>query len=132
MKYQKAKEHIDSFIQPDEMFHGWFIGQYYNLALIFIIGPLAWLTLRFYYFAVTDKGIHIHRLGLSDQFEYSDFFPYSSITSLSFKKGFLQKSVRFSFDTGRSLRVQAITKGVASVPKLTDEILKILESNIGG
>lgn len=132
MKKEKVEQHITAILGENETLESYFLAQELHRRWFLLLGPLAALTLRSYYIAVTSEGVHFHRVDLRDRIAMSDFFSYSEITAVNVKGGMLQKPLRFSFSNGRTLKVKAQVKGVASVPKLTAETETILLSRVEG
>ncbi|MBL4587235.1 MAG: hypothetical protein JKX84_09300 [Flavobacteriales bacterium] len=120
MKKEQAKEHIRTTFREGESLVGFFISmQRMKFWLLILLGPLIALTMRHYYVAVSDKGVHFYRLTMLGKFsDNHDFFSYAEITSIRIKKGFIQRPLHFQFSNGRTLKLRAQLKGVKSVAKL--------------
>jgi len=75
MNKEAAKAHILKNLMSGDSLVGFFIAQQpFKLWLFFIIGPLAVFSMKQYFIAVTQKGIHFHRLNLLGKFASDDFF----------------------------------------------------------
>ncbi len=130
MNKEKAQQHIESNVQNGDSLIGFFQATALpKIWLFFLIGPFAMLGMKFYFLAVTQRGVSFHRMNLLEKFKDHDFFEFDEIDSLSMGKGLLQKPMRFKFKSGRKLRVKAQLKGVEKVAKLTPEVQQHLEKN---
>ncbi|MCQ8119260.1 hypothetical protein [Methylomonas rosea] len=131
MTKEAAKEHILKNLTPGDSLVGFFIAQQpFKLWLFFIIGPLAVLSMKQYFIAVTQKGIHFHRLNLWGKFASDDFFAFNEIATVKIGKGMLQRPMKFTFKNGRNIYIKAQLKGVEKVAKLDEATQKHIEQHI--
>jgi len=131
MKKEKAQEHIVSNLADNDSLVGFFYAQQpFKIWLFFIIGPLAVLSMKYYFIAVTTKGVHFHRLNILGKFADNDFFKFAEIENVKIGKGIVQRPMKFNFNNGRSIKIKAQLKGVERVAKLTENIQKHIENNI--
>ncbi len=80
MHKDKASEHIKQNLSSNEDLIGFFYAQKLpKFWLYFLIGPLSFLAIKFYFVAVTNKGIHFHMLNMLGKFSQHDFFSYNEI-----------------------------------------------------
>ncbi len=128
------KEKIkNDFILPNlkqgEELVGFFQASYMpSLGWFFLIGPLVALGVRVYYVAVTNQGLHLHKLSLFGKPETYNFFSYAEISKMTLGKGFLQAPLQMVFTNGRKLTLKAQLKGVEKVAKLDDKTREFLIS----
>lgn len=127
----KVTEAVNKYISPDESVIGSFSGIVpYKLWLFFLIGPLAVLSMKSYYAAVTDKGVHFIKLNMMGKPGNHDFFSYSEIADVKVGKGFLRTPLKFRFTNGRKFYIQAMRKGVEKIAKLEPEALSYLQQHV--
>jgi hypothetical protein len=128
------KEKINNeFILPrlkqDEELVGFFQASYTpSLGWFFLIGPLMFFGMKTYYVAVTNRGIHLHKLSLLGKLETYNFFSYAEISKMKLGKGFLQAPLQMVFTNGRKLMIKVQMKGVKKVAKLDDKTREFLLS----
>ena len=131
MRKEKAQIYIESTLQNGDSLIGFFQATALpKIWFFFLIGPFAFLGMKFYFLAVTQRGVSFHRMNLLERFKNNDFFEFSEIHSLSLGKGLLQKPMTFRFKNGGKLRVKAQLKGVEKVATITPEAQQYLEKNI--
>ena len=131
MKKERAQEQIVSNLADNDSLVGFFYAQQpFKIWLFFIIGPLAVLSIKYYFIAVTTKGVHFHRLNILGKFADNDFFKFAEIENVKIGKGIVQRPMKFNFNNGRSIKIKAQLKGVERVAKLTENIQKHIENNI--
>lgn len=131
MKKETAQEHIKlNLIEGDSLISFFQAVQPIKIWLFFLIGPLAVLSMKMYFLAVTEKGLYFHRLSLLGKFNGFDFFAYDEIESVVIGKGVLQRPMKFQFRNGRTLKIKAQLKGVEKIAKLTSEAQQHIELNI--
>lgn len=127
----EAQQHIDKYIEPGDPLVGFFYAQQpFKFWLFFLIGPFAVLSMKHLFIAVTQKGLHIHRLSMMGKFTQGDFFNFSEIENVKIGKGILQRPMTFTFKNGRKIKIKAQLKGVEKVAKLTENTQKCIEANI--
>lgn len=131
MKKEKAQEEIQKQIQEDETLIGFFYavkgGEFWKF---FLFGPIIAFTFKYYYIAVTKKGIYFFRLSMFGKFKGKDFFSFDEFLGVIFKKGVIQQPVVFQLQNGKKIAVKAQLKGAKSVPKLDEEVREHIISNI--
>ncbi len=111
-------EIIAPSLTPEEQLVGFFQASYQpSNWWYFLIGPLMFFGMRVYYVAVTDLGVHFHKLNFWGKPESHDFFSYAEISSMKVGGGFLQAPLHFVFTNDRKLKLSAQLKGAASIPK---------------
>lgn len=131
MKTEIAQRHIEKNIASDDSLIGFFYAiQPFKWWLFLLIGPLAVLSMKSLFVAVTKNGLTFHRLNMLGKFSDNDFFSYKEIDNVKIGKGLLQRPMEFKFTNGRRLKIKAQLKGVASVAKITDPVQRHIESNI--
>ncbi len=131
MNKEQAQEQIEKCLVPNDSLVGFFIAQQsFKIWLVFLIGPLAMLSMKSYFVAVTEKGICFHRLSLFGKFANSDFFEFSEIENVKIGKGLIQRPMSFEFRNGRKMKIKAQLKGVEKVAKLTETVQQHIEKNI--
>lgn len=131
MKKETARQHIEQHIEPGDSLVGFFQAiQPFKLWLFLFIGPLAVLSMKYYFVAVTRKGITFHRLNLMGKFAGQDAFDFSDIESVKIGKGMLQRPMTFRFNNGRKLYLKGQLKGVEKVAKIDPETQRFIEDNV--
>lgn len=131
MKTEIAQRHIEKNIASDDSLIGFFYAiQPFKWWLFLLIGPLAVLSMKSLFVAVTKNGLTFHRLNMLGKFSDNDSFSYKEIDNVKIGKGLLQRPMEFKFTNGRRLEIKAQLKGVASVAKITDPVQRHIESNI--
>ena len=131
MKKEKAKEYIEKNLSPDDSLIGFFAAQQsFKIWLFLLIGPLAVLSMKSYFVAVTRKGIYFHRLNLLGKFSDYDFFEFTEIETVRIAKGTFQRPMKFNFKNGRNIEIKAQVKGLDRIAKLTEETLQQIQNNI--
>lgn len=131
MKKEEARQHIEQNLEPGDSLVGFFQAmQPFKVWLFLFIGPLAVLSMKHYFVAVTRKGITFHRLSMMGKFAGQDTFAFSDIGSVKIGKGLLQRPMTFRFNNGRKLYVKAMLKGVEKVAKIDAETQRFIEDNV--
>lgn len=131
MKKEDARQHIEQHLESGDSLVGFFQAiQPFKLWLFLFIGPLAVLSMKYYFVAVTRKGITFHRLNLLGKFAGQDAFPFSDIESVKIGKGMLQRPMTFRFSNGRKLYLKGQLKGVERVAKIDAETQRFIEDNV--
>ncbi|NJD07285.1 MAG: hypothetical protein FIA97_12435 [Methylococcaceae bacterium] len=131
MDKEKAKEHISKYLEMNDSLIGFFFAtQPFKMWLFFLIGPLAFLSMRYYFIAVSEQGLYFFRLNFWGKFLPADFFAYNEIASVKIGKGFTQRPMKFTFENNRKLAIKAQLKGLEKVAKLTHETQSYLESHV--
>ncbi len=131
MNKEKAQEQIEKKIDQDDILVGFFYAQQpFKIWLFFLIGPLAVLSMKYYFVCVTKKGIHFHRLNLLGKFANHDFFKFEEIENVKIGKGILQRPMKYQFKNGQSLILKAQLKGLEKVAKLNEATQQHIEKNI--
>ena len=131
MHKDKAFEHLKNNISPEEEILDFFhASKIFNIWLFVLMGPLAVLTIKGYFVAVTNKGLHFHALSLLGKFSQHDFFAYTEIECVKIGRGILQIPMKFTFANGRKLKIRAQKTGVNSVAKVHDKTLTFLREVI--
>lgn len=131
MNKEQAQQHIEKNLAAGNSLVGFFMAmQPFKIWLFFLIGPLAVLSMKYYFVAVTKKGLTFYRLNMLGNFSNSDSFDFNEIESVKIGKGMLQRPMKFKFNNGRSLYIKAQLKGVEKVAKITDEVQRYIENNI--
>lgn len=102
----------------------------FKIWLFFLIGPLAVLSMKSYFVAVTSKGLHFHTLNLLGKFSQHDFFSYNEIDSVKIGNGALQIPMKYTFSNGRKLKIKAQKKGMERVAKIDEKTLEFLKKNV--
>lgn len=128
-KEQIKNDFILPRLKQGEELVGFFQASYTpSIGWFFLIGPLTFLSMRIYYVAVTNQGLHLHKLGFLGKAETYDFFSYAEISKIKLGKGFLQAPLQLVFSNGRKLALKAQLKGVDKIAKLDDRTRKFLLS----
>lgn len=131
MKKEDARQHIEQHLEPGDSLVGYFQAiQPFKLWLFLFIGPLAVLSMKYYFVAVTRNGITFHRLNLLGKFAGQDAFAFSDIESVKIGKGMLQRPMTFRFSNGRKLYLKGQLKGVEKVAKIDAETQRFIEDNV--
>lgn len=131
MDKNMAFEHINENLSQGDVLVGFFQAtQSFKLWLFFLIGPLAVLSMKFYFVAVTQRGIYFHRLNFWGKFADYDFFQFDEIENVEMGDGFLQKPMQYFFKNGRKLKLKAQLKGTQKVAKLDEETLQYLNKHL--
>lgn len=121
-KEQALKELIIPKLKPDEELIGFFQAQYTpSFWWALLIGPLLFAGVKFYFVAVSNTGLHLHKLTSFGKADTHNYFPWNEITKLKLSKGFLQAPLNLVFSNGRKLKLQAQLKGVKKLAKLDDK-----------
>ncbi len=123
MKAEKVLEYINNTLDESDELIGYFFGQEFNIGIYLIFGPLSMLKMKRYYIAVSQNGVHFHRVNLLEKICQSDFFSFDEIDEIKIsKKGVIQKKIEFTFKNGRSVKVKSPIKGVKSAALFTPAI----------
>lgn len=131
MNKEKAQEYIQAHLNENDSLIGFFQAiETPKIWLYFLIGPLAALSMKYYFLAVTEKGIHFHKLSMLGKFAGSDFFKFNEIESVKIGKGLIQRPMMFKFKNSRKLKINAQLKGVEKVAKITENVQQHIERNI--
>jgi hypothetical protein len=131
MNKENARQYIDKSLSVDDALVDFFFAtEPLKIWLMFFIGPFVFLTMRYYFVAVTKNGIKLHRLNMFSKFTNSEFYQYKEIESVKVGKGLIQRPIKFNFKNGRSLNLKAQIKGASRVAKMTEDAQKYIESNI--
>jgi len=128
-KEQIKNEFIVPKLHPGEELIGFFQAQSYSLGWFILLGPLAALfTFRNYYVAVTNQGIHLHRLTLFGKLDTHNYFSWNEVESINLGKGIVTAPLKLKFSNGRKLKLRAIIRGAQQVPKLDERTKEFLLS----
>ena len=131
MDKETARKHIEKNLRPGDSIVGFFYAiKPWSLWLFFLIGPLAILSMKYFFVAVTERGVYFHRLNMFGKFADNDFFGFREIRNVKIGKGIIQRPMKFRFNNDRSLKIKAMLKGVEKVAKLTESTQRHIESNI--
>jgi len=131
MNKEKAQEHIKHNLRENDSLIGFFQAiELPNIWLYFIIGPLAFLSMKTYFLAVTKNGIYFHKLNFLGKFKEYDFFEFGEIESVYIGKGIMQRPMKFKFKNNRKVNVKAQLKGIEKVAKITADVQQHIENNI--
>jgi hypothetical protein len=131
MDKAKAQQHIQKNLAPGDELIGFFYAiQPYKFWMFLLMGPLAVLSMKYYFVAVTKAGITFHRMTMLGKFADADRFAYAEVATIKIGKGLLQRPMLLTFKNGRKLKIKAQLKGVDKVAKLTDDVQRYLESHI--
>lgn len=132
MQKQEALAHIEQNLESGEELIGYFMAQSTSWKwLIFLIGPLAFLTLRVYFVGVSNRGIHFHQINfMGNKFIQHDKFRYEEIEKAKIGWGFLQLPIKFFFKNERKFKINAQLKGVERVAKIDEATLDFLKSRL--
>ena len=131
MKKESAKQHIETTLQDGDSLVGFFQATAFPSIWWFLLtGPFAFIGMKFYFLAVTNRGLSFHRMNLLERFVEHDFFEFDEVESMSIGKGLLQRPIRFLFKNGRKVKVKAPLKGVEKVATLTPDTQQYLEQAI--
>lgn len=118
-------------LKPGEELIGYFYAQYFPSrwwALLF--GPLWAFGVKTYVVAVTNQGIHLHKLHVSGKPNASTFLPFAEITGLHLGKGIIQAPLQLKLTNGKKIKLKAQLKGVEGVAKLDDATREFLTAHI--
>lgn len=115
----KSDEELVGFCQAQETPSGWWY---------FLLGPLMSLGMKFYFVAVTNKGMHFHKLTTFGKPDTHSYFSWDEIEELKLRKGVLQAPLKLTFSNGRKLKLKIQLKGVGNIAKLDDKTKEFLLS----
>lgn len=131
MHKNEALTHIKNKLTSDEELIGFFMAQKpFKIWLFVLIGPLAVLSMKPYYIAVTNKGVHFHLLNLLGKFSKHDFFKFEEIDSLKIGNGVMRIAMKYVFSNGRKLKIKAQKKGLDRIAKIDEATLQYLKNAI--
>ena len=131
MNKSQVEVHVKDSLEGDDSLIGFFQAmQLPKIWLYFLIGPLAFLSMKTYFVAVSKRGLYFHRLNLLGKFKDYDFFEFNEIDSVKIGGGILQRPMTFQFKNKRKIKIKAQLKGVEKVAKLTPEVQQYIENNI--
>ncbi len=131
MNKEQAQAYIEQNIKEDDTLIGFFQAvSPPKIWMFFVLGPLAILSMRMYFLAVTERGIYFHKLSLLGKFEDSDFFEFDEIESVRIGKGILQRPMKFHFKNSRKIKVKAQLKGHKKIAKVTADVQSYIENRI--
>jgi len=131
MNNEQAQEHIKQKLKEGDTLIGFFQAvSPPKLWMFFIIGPLATLSTRMYFLAVTEKGLYFHKWSLIGNFKSYDFFEFDEIENVKIGKGILQRPMRFHFKNDRKIKVKAPLKGHKKLAKMTLDVQNYIENRI--
>lgn len=131
MYIHNVKSYIEQNLSSKEKLIGFFYAhKSFKLWLYFIIGPLAVLSLKSYFVAVTNNGIHFFQFNLLLKFSKHDFFIYDEIEKVKVGKGVMKIPMQYSFTNGNKLKIKALKKGCSDVMKIEEKELEYIKRNI--
>lgn len=131
MKKEQAQEHIEQNLKDGDTLIGFFQAiSAPKIWLFFIMAPLAALSMRMYFLAVTEKGLYFYKLSLLGKFIGYDFFEFDEIENVKIGKGLLQRPMMFHFKNDRKIKLKAQLKGHKRIAKLTPDIQSYIENRI--
>lgn len=81
-----------------------------SLDWIVLFGPLMYLSMSWYFVAITSKGIHFHKQKSLFKPAQYDFFRYEEIKKLELSKGMLKSTFKAEFANGRKLKLDGNNK----------------------
>lgn len=129
MHKDKALIIIQNSLEHNENLIGFFqAAEQPKMWLWFLIGPIATLAIKNYFVAVTNKGIHFHRLNLIGKFVKHDFLTYDEIEKIKLGTGKLQIPLNVSFKNGRKISLKAQKKGFSSVATIDEATMQYLKN----
>ena len=131
MQKDKASDYIKQNLSSKEDLVGFFQAtKFPKLWLQLLLGPLMGFAVKHYFVAVTNTGIHFHKLNMMGKFSQHDFFPYNEIEKIKIKKGTLTLPLIFFFSNGTELVLKAQKKGLERAAKLEEKTLEYMKKNI--
>lgn len=131
MKKEDALHHIEQHLEPEDSLVGFFQAmQPFKWWLFLLIGPLAVLSMKYYFVAVSRKGVSFHRLSMLGKFAGHDMFAFDDIESVKIGKGILQRPMTFRFRNGRKLYLKGQLKGVDRVAKIDEATQRFIEDHV--
>ena len=133
MHRDQARERIEKDITEGDELIGFFQATYFPRfwwLLVVLVTPIAFLTIRYYFVAVSKHGLCFYKLTFMGKFRDADFFTYDEIESAMVGGGFLTRPIMFRFINGRKLKLKGQLKGVDKIAKLTPEVSAYIVNNI--
>ncbi len=131
MHKDAAKLEIEKSLAQGESLVGFFMAQKRpSFWLFFLIGPLAALGFKSYFVGVTNLGVHFHKLNMMGKFSQHDFFAFNEIKSVKIGKGLLQIPMKYTFASGKKLKIRAQKVGIERVAKADDNIVAYLNEHV--
>jgi hypothetical protein len=129
---REAEAFIKSNLMAGDLLIGIFLAQSeFKKWLVFVLGPFALLTVKYYIVAVTERGINFYRLNrLKSTFIGNYFITFGEIENVKIGKGVLAKTMSFKFKNGKEMRIRAQVKGIERVAALTDTVEEYIVKNI--
>jgi hypothetical protein len=131
MNKEQAQVYIQKNVKEDDTLIGFFQAiSPPKIWMFFVLGPLAILSMRMYFLAVTERGIYFYKLSLLGKFKDCDFFEFDEIENVKIGKGILQRPMKFHFKNNRKIKVKAQLKGHKKVAKVTADVQSYIENRI--
>lgn len=133
MHKEEAQKHIEQHLAEGDELIGFFQATYFPRfwwLLVVLVTPIAFLTIRYYFVAVSKHGLCFYKLTFMGKFRDADFFTYDEIESATVGGGFLTRPMMFRFINGRKLKLKGQLKGVDKIAKLTPEVSDYIRNNI--
>ncbi len=131
MNKEQAQVYIQQNVKEDDILIGFFQAiSPPKIWMFFVLGPLAILSMRMYFLAVTERGIYFYKLSLLGKFKDCDFFEFDEIENVKIGKGILQRPMKFHFKNNRKIKVKAQLKGHNKVAKVTADVQSYIENRI--
>ena len=126
------KDFILPRLKQGEELIGFFQARYVPFLWFFLIGPIMLLGIRIYYIAVTNQGLHIHKLSFFSmrKVDVYNFFSYAEISKINLGKALIlpEAPLKLVFSNGRKLKLRALVRGGKKAVKLDDRTRSFLLS----
>jgi hypothetical protein len=132
MKREEIIPKVKSFIHSGEEIKGIFQAQKTPTFIWhLLLGPFAFLSMKFFIITVTDRKIYFHKLRLSGrEFDNTFYYEYHTIKQFKYRKGILQHTLFFILKSNEKIKLKAQAKGVKGALVINDGVLQFLESVI--
>lgn len=93
-----------------------------------LFGALTSFGLRVYFVAITDKGMHLHKLTFFGKPGKYQFLPWNEVKDLKLGSGILAAPLRFNYSQDKSLKLKVLIKGVEKAAKMDEKTKEFLLS----
>lgn len=131
MNKEQAQGYIQQNLKENDILIGFFQAvSPPKIWMFFLLGPLAILSMRMYFLAVTEKGIYFYKLNFLGKFKDCDFFEFDEIENVKIGKGILQRPMNFNFKNNRKIKLKAQLKGHDKIAKVTADVQGYIEDRV--
>lgn len=130
MEKEKAKNELilPKIKQGEELV--WFF-QAHNVPpfwKLLLFGPFIMLVVRFHFIAITNQGIHFHKLSFWWKPDTHTYFTWGEIEGINLGKWFLNAPLKIHFSNHTEIKFKAQLKGIEKIAKLDEKTKEFILS----